>query len=138
MIMGNFEMDIDDGEIRYKTSIDVEGSDLTPPLIRQVVYANLIITDRYHNGVMRVLYSDDTPLQALELVEREALEQDIEEMDEEEFTGFMDSMLSDDDDDIDDDDIDDDDDDDDDDFELDDDDFPAYPPPNGNSPYSLN
>ncbi len=30
MIMGNFEMDLDSGRVRYKTSIDVQGDRLTP------------------------------------------------------------------------------------------------------------
>jgi hypothetical protein len=29
MIIGNFEMDFEDGEIRYKTSIDVEDDSLS-------------------------------------------------------------------------------------------------------------
>ncbi len=65
MVIGNFEMDFDDGEVRYKTSIDVEGAELTPPMIRQMVYANIIITDRYLSAVMRTIYSDITPLEAI-------------------------------------------------------------------------
>ena len=33
MRIGNFELDFDDGEIRYKTSLDVEGGELTPKMI---------------------------------------------------------------------------------------------------------
>jgi hypothetical protein len=69
MVIGNFEMDYDDGEIRYKTSVDIEGSELSAALIRQIVYANLVITDRYLPGVMRVVYSDDSPHEVLESVE---------------------------------------------------------------------
>lgn len=58
MVIGNFELDFNDGELRYKTSIDVDGASLIPPLIRQVVYANVIITDRYYNGLMQCIYSD--------------------------------------------------------------------------------
>ena len=36
-IIGNFELDFVSGEIRYKTSIDVEGSTLTFPQIKQLV-----------------------------------------------------------------------------------------------------
>lgn len=61
MIIGNFEMDYKDGEIRYKTSIDVEGAELTPPLVKQMVYANVIIMDRYLPGIMRVIYGDASP-----------------------------------------------------------------------------
>ncbi len=69
MILGNFEMEYATGEIRYKTSVDVEGTELTMPLIRQVVYANLVITDHYLPGIMRVLYGDVTPLEALAEIE---------------------------------------------------------------------
>ena len=66
MMIGNFEMDYVDGEIRYKTSIDVEGTDLTSTMIQQLVYPNLIITDHYFEGIMRVVYSDDTPVDILD------------------------------------------------------------------------
>jgi len=81
MIIGNFEMDYDDGEIRYKTSVDIEGSELTLAMIRQLVYANLIITDRYFPGIMRIMYSDSTPEDVLEDIELEVLD----ELDEDEY-----------------------------------------------------
>ena len=40
LVMGNLEMDFSDGEIRYKTSVDVDGDRLSMALIRQVVYAS--------------------------------------------------------------------------------------------------
>ena len=61
MIMGNFEVDYRDGEIRYKTSIDVEGDHLTGALIRQVVYSNVLIMDRYLPGLLRVVYAEGDP-----------------------------------------------------------------------------
>ncbi|MBE9044997.1 YbjN domain-containing protein [Pleurocapsales cyanobacterium LEGE 10410] len=47
MAIGNFELDFDDGEIRYKTSIDVEGDRLSVALIKQAVYLNILTMDRY-------------------------------------------------------------------------------------------
>lgn len=70
MIIGNFEMDFDDGEIRYKTSVDIEGSELTNAMIRQIVYANLVITDQYLPGVMRIIYSDEKPVDVLASLEQ--------------------------------------------------------------------
>lgn len=37
LVLGNFEMDFSDGEVRYKTSIDVEGGQLVPQMVRSVV-----------------------------------------------------------------------------------------------------
>lgn len=73
MIIGNFEMDFDTGEIRYKTSIDVEDAELTAPMIRHLVYSNLVITDHYLPGIMRVIYGDVAPVEALAMVEQDAL-----------------------------------------------------------------
>jgi hypothetical protein len=69
MVIGNFEMDYEDGEVRFKTSIDVEGYELMAPMIRQLIYSNLVITDRYMPGVMRVIYSDSSPVEILEEIE---------------------------------------------------------------------
>ncbi len=45
--MGNYEMDFSDGEIRYKTSLNVENDQLSPAIIQNLVYANLWTMDRY-------------------------------------------------------------------------------------------
>lgn len=55
MMIGNFELDFSDGEIRYKTSIDVEGSSLTFPLIKRLVYANVMMMDEYLPGIRAVI-----------------------------------------------------------------------------------
>lgn len=68
LVIGNFELDLDTGEVRYKTSIDVEGDRLTPPLVQNVVYANVVMMDRYLPGIMAVL-GGTTPAEALKMVE---------------------------------------------------------------------
>jgi hypothetical protein len=68
IVIGNFELDYSDGEVRFKTSIDVEDARLTPPLIHHIVYANLLMTDRYLPGITAII-EGQTPQSALELVE---------------------------------------------------------------------
>ncbi|OLT59690.1 YbjN domain-containing protein [Moorena bouillonii] len=58
MIMGNFEFDLDDGEIRYKTSIDVKEDNLSLALIKPIVYANVMTMDEYLPGIMAVIESE--------------------------------------------------------------------------------
>ena len=65
MIIGNFELDFADGEIRYKTSIDVEGDRLTSALIKQLVYANVTMMDEYLPGIMLVIEDDVEPKDAI-------------------------------------------------------------------------
>lgn len=69
MIIGNFEMDYSDGEVRYKTSLDIEGATLTGSMIRQIVYSNVLIMDRYLPGFYSVMYDHASPAEAVERIE---------------------------------------------------------------------
>ncbi|MEH1983839.1 MAG: YbjN domain-containing protein [Nostoc sp.] len=69
MVIGNFELDFADGEIRYKTSIDVEGDRLSYAIIRRLVYANVTMMDRYLPGIMSVIYGNVSPEDAIAQIE---------------------------------------------------------------------
>jgi len=69
MVIGNFEMDYKDGEIRYKTSIDVEGDRLSAALIRSCVHININMMDHYLPGLMSLMYGSLTPSQAIAQME---------------------------------------------------------------------
>ncbi|WP_217360014.1 YbjN domain-containing protein, partial [Anabaena sp. UHCC 0253] len=70
MINGNFELDFNDGEIRYKTSIDVDGDKLSFALIKNLVYANVIMMDEYLPGIINVIESDISPELAINPIEQ--------------------------------------------------------------------
>jgi hypothetical protein len=76
MTIGNFELDFNDGEIRYKTSIDVEGDRLTPALIKRLVYTNVAMMDEYLPGIQAVL-AGATPEAALQQIEQEPTQQEF-------------------------------------------------------------
>lgn len=59
--VGNFEMDFADGEIRYKTSIDVNGGILTTTMVKHLVLINISTAERYIPGIMKAIYSDSDP-----------------------------------------------------------------------------
>lgn len=97
LYIGNFEMDFNDGEIRYKTSLDVEGNigtdpadkpadgaapaepakkdgpaeevQLTFPLMKRLVYNNVGVMDKYMPGIMAVVYGGASPTEAIAKVE---------------------------------------------------------------------
>jgi hypothetical protein len=69
IVIGNFELDFNDGEIRYKTSIDVEGDRITVALIKQLIYANVSIMDEYLPGIMAVIYGNLSPKEAIAQIE---------------------------------------------------------------------
>jgi hypothetical protein len=70
LMMGNFEMDFQDGEVRFKTSIDAEGGELAPMMIDNLLRSNLVSMDRYFSGMMAVLYSERSPAEICEMQSR--------------------------------------------------------------------
>lgn len=69
LVLGNFELDYEDGEVRFKTSVDVEGTSLTPPLIQACVYANVTMMDQYLPALTALLVEGLAPADALARVE---------------------------------------------------------------------
>lgn len=69
MIIGNFEMDFADGEIRYKTSIDLEDANLTFSQIKRLVYTNVTIMDEYLPGIRSVIDGDAEAKDAIAQIE---------------------------------------------------------------------
>ena len=71
MTIGNFEIDFDSGEIRYKTSMDVEGIVLTPALVKRLADANTKTMDWYLPGIMAAIERGMGAKEAIALVERQ-------------------------------------------------------------------
>ncbi|MGB1012606.1 MAG: YbjN domain-containing protein [Nannocystaceae bacterium] len=69
LLLGNFELDLDDGELRFKTTIDIEDTELNYPLWRQVVYRNLATMDDYFGGLGAVSRGEALPIEALHAIE---------------------------------------------------------------------
>ena len=68
LVIGNFELDLEGGELSYKTSVDVEGGTLAPTMIKNMVYINVLMMDRHIPGLNKVIYGDASPADALEEV----------------------------------------------------------------------
>jgi hypothetical protein len=67
--IGNFEMDYSDGEVRFKSSLNFEGENLTFGMLRNALYPAVHSLDRYLPGLMRVSFGGATPLEAIEEIE---------------------------------------------------------------------
>jgi GTP-binding protein EngB required for normal cell division len=81
LILGNFEMDFADGELRYKTSILVGDNELDYPVIKTIVYSSLSTMDNYFPAIMKVIYGGVSAEEAVNQIEEE---QENEEEEEEE------------------------------------------------------
>ena len=83
MILGNFELDLSDGEVRYKTSIDANGEELVIPLVKPVVYSNVLMMDKYLPGLSAVAYGNVDPQTAILQIEGTGADDDDDEDDDE-------------------------------------------------------
>ena len=68
LAIGNFEMDLDNGDVRFKTSIDVEEAELSDALIDHLFLANVVSADRYLPGIHAVAAGED-PVSAADSAE---------------------------------------------------------------------
>jgi hypothetical protein len=68
LIIGNFELDYSDGQIGFKTAVDVEGAALTPALVQRLVHTNVVTMDRYLPGIVSVILGHNSPDDAVAAV----------------------------------------------------------------------
>ncbi|AFZ24527.1 protein of unknown function (DUF1790) [Cylindrospermum stagnale PCC 7417] len=80
MIIGNFELDFNSGEIRYKTSINVEDGKLSFNCIKILVYTNVKMMDKYLAGILSVINDNVSPMSAIKQIE---LMQDVSQSSDE-------------------------------------------------------
>ncbi len=68
--LGNFDLDMEDGELGYKVSVDLEGGQLSTDMVGNMVGAGVSTMDQYYPGLMAVLFSNATPEEAIISIER--------------------------------------------------------------------
>jgi len=69
LILGNWEMDFSDGEVRYKTSAFTGAEDISPENAAALCFTNILTTDRYLPALMGVLFGQLSPEEAIANVE---------------------------------------------------------------------
>lgn len=61
---GNFEMDMDDGEIRYRTYLDLAGSEASKEQILNLIWNGAQSFDSYYPGFIQLIHGEYTPEEA--------------------------------------------------------------------------
>ena len=69
LIVGNFEMDMKDGEVRFHISHVMPDGKLEDETIRRLFSTAMGTSDRYFAALMRVLFAGETPEDAVDLAE---------------------------------------------------------------------
>ncbi|MBA2671819.1 MAG: YbjN domain-containing protein [Gemmatimonadetes bacterium] len=62
---GNFEMDWSDGEVRFRTGIDVEGGELVEQMVNNLIGPGVTNMDRYHGAFMKIVHAGATAESAI-------------------------------------------------------------------------
>ena len=65
LAVGNFEMDWDEGAVRFRTSVDLEGTEPGAPLIRQLFRANVSTVASFYGAVEQVARGEMSAADAL-------------------------------------------------------------------------
>jgi len=64
--IGCFELDHEDGEIRFRTSVLLDAADITTAVVVHLLRSNIAIVDHRVKQILAVLYSNTTPADALQ------------------------------------------------------------------------
>lgn len=70
LLFGNFEMDLEEGEIRFKTSISYKNFKLNHEILEEIIMTNIVIMDRSLPAIMGLMFGDISIEKAIELSEK--------------------------------------------------------------------
>ncbi|MBE6754135.1 MAG: hypothetical protein E7559_07295 [Ruminococcaceae bacterium] len=68
LLNGNFEMDFDDGEIRYKSFNDCDGITPTPAIIKDSILVPASMLRRFGDAIIAVMFGLQNPKEAVDAV----------------------------------------------------------------------
>lgn len=86
--MGNFELDFDDGEVRFKVHVLCKGVTLTAEMFKRSIYCPATMFDHYGSGIVDIIFNDTSGKAAVEKCEKHS---------ESEIRSILAELLSDDD-----------------------------------------
>ena len=69
LTLGAFEMDFDDGEIRYRTGMVVDGAELTSAYVGSILYENVGAMSRYLEPIEAVALREVDPVIAMDAID---------------------------------------------------------------------
>jgi len=72
LMIGNFEMDFDDGQVRFKSSLDFSDAELTETLIRNAIRPAMQAVETYAEAIVDVIARGKSAADAIREVEIES------------------------------------------------------------------
>lgn len=71
--IGNFEFDMNQGEIRFKTSVQIKPDQFTHELFQSLVHHNVLVVDEYLPGIRSVIDASMSAEAAIMMIESPAI-----------------------------------------------------------------
>ncbi len=75
LLNGNFEMDYSDGEIRYKSFVDISGSSVSDEVVANSIIVPVFMVKRYGEELLRVILGELTPEAGAKNAESKSIEE---------------------------------------------------------------
>lgn len=72
---GNFELDMRDGEMRFKSFVDCDGITPTTEMVRNSIHCPAAMFDRYGTGIVDIIFSNAKAKDAIAKCERSPVEE---------------------------------------------------------------
>uniref|UniRef100_A0A7S1GPJ9 YbjN domain-containing protein n=1 Tax=Cyclophora tenuis TaxID=216820 RepID=A0A7S1GPJ9_CYCTE len=79
MTLGNFEMDMSDGEVRFKNSVNTTGTQLSEEMVDELLKISLVVMDRFFAGMIKVSYTDLDPKEAYDQISSDSVSSVLQE-----------------------------------------------------------
>lgn len=67
--LGNFELDMQDGELNFKNAVQLAGCEATPEMLRPYLLGAVETMNHYLPGLQQVIAGEATPAQAIATIE---------------------------------------------------------------------
>ena len=67
--IGNFEFDMAEGELRFKTSLQVSAEQFTHEMFQSLVHHNVLVVDEYLPGIRSIISGDVSAEAAIMMIE---------------------------------------------------------------------
>ena len=90
---GNFELDVRDGELRYKCYMNCNGSMPSREMVETTIRCPAAMFERYGKGILQILFNDMSAADAIELCEGKPKAPVSDDTDEEDTSSHLMELL---------------------------------------------